>query len=357
MMGMPPVPCNSLWSSAPRGTKAHLSTQCAASCWRRARTTSITAVKGEEILVVDLEDLHRKLGARTDYKKWFARRTTDCGLVEDRDFGTIVSRNLPGQAGRPSKRHIVTLEAAKQIAMLERNALGDAIRTYFIRCEERLHVVAPAAAAEETRRLQEAISAIPGDAAPPTPRAVPPNASETTLLDMLGRSMALTMALTAELIAYAKQTRPGPMPLAARTLADAPRKTAPDAPANARPEPFEDREPEETESVVELLEDEPELASSPSSASPASSAREDPTSADAPSAPAKPKQILPKGGGHRKNPPVVPAWTWLIGRTQARRQAEAEAAAKPRLLSPEMEKAIKDLDRILWPEGRKTKTS
>ena len=189
----------------------------------------LTVVKGEEILVVDLRELHDKLGSRSRYATWADRRLDDCNLVADRDFFPNLGKT-PRQVGRPLKNHVVTLEAAKKIAMLERNARGDAIRTYFIRCEERLHVVAPAAAAEETRRLQEAISAIPGDAAPPTPRAVPPNASETTLLDMLGRSMALTMALTAELIAYAKQTRPGPMPLAARTLADAPRKTAPDAP-------------------------------------------------------------------------------------------------------------------------------
>ena len=55
------------------------------------------------------------------------------GFEEDKDFSTKMSEST---GGRPSTDHIVALDMAKEISMIQRTAKGKQARQYFIECEK-----------------------------------------------------------------------------------------------------------------------------------------------------------------------------------------------------------------------------
>ena len=56
--------------------------------------------------------------------------------MESQDFLIILSKTPSG--GRPSQEYFITLDMAKQLAMVENNDRGMQVRKYFIECEKRL---------------------------------------------------------------------------------------------------------------------------------------------------------------------------------------------------------------------------
>lgn len=79
-------------------------------------------------------DLYSFLGIKTDYTKWMDRML-EYGFVENHDFLSFLTRST---GGRPSENHQLTLEMAKEIAMIQRNEKGKQARLYFIECENKL---------------------------------------------------------------------------------------------------------------------------------------------------------------------------------------------------------------------------
>jgi phage anti-repressor protein len=86
--------------------------------------------------LVDARSLHKKLGATTQFNNWIKRRIEECGF-EKNEYKTL-SKN--GQGGIQIDYHL-TLDMAKELAMLERSALGRAFRQYFIAAERELRQV------------------------------------------------------------------------------------------------------------------------------------------------------------------------------------------------------------------------
>ena len=94
-------------------------------------------VKNGEQLVSGRE-LHKFLGIGTEYMKWFSRMT-NYGFIENVDFIVIVKNDEDDTAFggiRKSTDHLIKLNMAKEISMLQRNEKGKEARTYFIKCEE-----------------------------------------------------------------------------------------------------------------------------------------------------------------------------------------------------------------------------
>ena len=100
---------------------------------------------------VNARDLHRELGVGKDFSNWIKGRIKKYEFVEGIDFESnwakdgikfndakngdvILDPNNPNQMVRNgySKEYIVTLEMAKQLAMVENNDLGKLTRKYFI---------------------------------------------------------------------------------------------------------------------------------------------------------------------------------------------------------------------------------
>lgn len=79
-------------------------------------------------------ELHKVLGVKSNYRDWVKNRLNDCEAVENEDFQTF-AKNLA--KGRPAQEHIIKLDTAKEMAMLERNDRGKQVRRYFIEIEKK----------------------------------------------------------------------------------------------------------------------------------------------------------------------------------------------------------------------------
>ena len=77
-------------------------------------------------------ELHEFLGVATPYDKWFPRMA-EYGFTEGRDFSTFLSEST---GGRPSTNHLLTIDMAKEIAMIQRTERGKQARQYFIQVEK-----------------------------------------------------------------------------------------------------------------------------------------------------------------------------------------------------------------------------
>lgn len=85
--------------------------------------------------VVMGRELHEKLGIKTAYKDWFPRMC-EYGFAEGTDFSVLLKNEQNPLGGRPSMNHIMTLDMAKHIAMIQRTPQGMAIRQKLIELEK-----------------------------------------------------------------------------------------------------------------------------------------------------------------------------------------------------------------------------
>lgn len=85
--------------------------------------------------VVYGSELHKVLGAPSVYREWAKRRLADIDAVENEDYTTVEIPTVSGGAQR--KDHIIKLDTAKEMAMLERNEKGKQVRRYFIAIEKK----------------------------------------------------------------------------------------------------------------------------------------------------------------------------------------------------------------------------
>ncbi len=88
--------------------------------------------KGEKV-VYGLE-LHKALEVKSPYREWSARRFDDIEAVENREYQAV---EISTPSGQTKKNHIIKLNTAKEMAMLERNDKGKQVRRYFIKIEEK----------------------------------------------------------------------------------------------------------------------------------------------------------------------------------------------------------------------------
>lgn len=83
--------------------------------------------------LVNARELHEKLKSKRDFSNWITDRIQKYGFTENVDFTTIL---LKSTGGRPRTEYALTLDMAKEIAMVENNEEGRKIRRYFIEVEK-----------------------------------------------------------------------------------------------------------------------------------------------------------------------------------------------------------------------------
>lgn len=82
-------------------------------------------------------DLHNFLEVSTDYRHWFPRMV-DYGFEEGKDYA-VKNDRVRDSLGREREatNHIISLDMAKEISMIQRTDKGKQARAYFLECERR----------------------------------------------------------------------------------------------------------------------------------------------------------------------------------------------------------------------------
>ena len=101
-------------------------------------------------MLCNARDLHQFLGVQTRFNDWVKNRIKEYGFVKNQDYvlvtenlvtknANFATKNLVAKNGRGGHNKIqyhITLDMAKELAMVEKNAKGRQIRRYFIECEK-----------------------------------------------------------------------------------------------------------------------------------------------------------------------------------------------------------------------------
>lgn len=98
-------------------------------------------IDGVNQLAVNARDLHKFLKVGRDFSNWIKGRISQYVFIENQDF-ILIRQNgrINGKGGdRRSVEYHLTLDMAKELAMVENNEEGRKVRRYFIRCEKDLY--------------------------------------------------------------------------------------------------------------------------------------------------------------------------------------------------------------------------
>lgn len=134
-----------------------------------ANTQLIPLTTNGETQAVLGRDLHAFLEVQSNYREWFPRMVA-YGFEEGKDYASK-NRRVQDSLGRAREAldHIITLDMAKEISMIQRTDKGKQARQYFIECERqakapkidgnnitRLELIQIAMNAEQERLVLEA---------------------------------------------------------------------------------------------------------------------------------------------------------------------------------------------------------
>ena len=109
------------------------------------------ATNEQGLKVVSARELYEFLEPKTEFSKW-CLRMFEYGFEEDRDYSLV---KIGERQAHNKTDYALTLDTAKEIAMLQRTERGKQARLYFIACEKELkRLVKPISAAE--LQLQQA---------------------------------------------------------------------------------------------------------------------------------------------------------------------------------------------------------
>ena len=93
---------------------------------------------------VSARALYNFLEVNRDFSTWITGRIDQFNFSHGEDF---IADSIPqngGKGGRPLVEYFITIDMAKELAMVERNEQGKKVRKYFIECEKKLNDQSPA---------------------------------------------------------------------------------------------------------------------------------------------------------------------------------------------------------------------
>ncbi len=94
-------------------------------------------LNGEHQPLVNARDLHTFLEVQTRFDKWINRRIEDYQFTQAIDFIESPKMGNRGFWQTETKDYLISLDMAKELAMVERNDKGRLARRYFIDMEKR----------------------------------------------------------------------------------------------------------------------------------------------------------------------------------------------------------------------------
>lgn len=111
----------------------------------------------DQVQTVDARELHAKLGVGRDFSNWIKARIAEYGFTPHIDFVEVSARSGENPSGgRPRLEYALSLDMAKELAMVENNEIGRATRRYFLTCERQakaasVHFLVPRSLPEALR--------------------------------------------------------------------------------------------------------------------------------------------------------------------------------------------------------------
>jgi phage anti-repressor protein len=92
-------------------------------------------ISNQSIQLCNARDLHHFLESGREFATWIKNRIEQYGFIAGEDYLTNLSNRSDGKAGRGRTEYHLTLDMAKELAMVENNEKGREIRRYFISLE------------------------------------------------------------------------------------------------------------------------------------------------------------------------------------------------------------------------------
>ncbi|AQX30802.1 antA/AntB antirepressor family protein [Bartonella schoenbuchensis] len=100
-------------------------------------TISEQTIGQETVQTVNARELCAFLEVGKDFSTWITNRINQYEFVENQDFVCSPILGSKGRGGHNRKEYHLTLDMAKELAMVERNEKGREARQYFIECERK----------------------------------------------------------------------------------------------------------------------------------------------------------------------------------------------------------------------------
>ncbi|MEI7075069.1 antA/AntB antirepressor family protein [Pectobacterium versatile] len=121
-------------------------------------------IGGRETNIASAKALHHALGVGRDFTTWIKGRIGQYGFSAGADYMQVENLSSPVSGSTKYRQQIehdylITIGMAKELAMVERNEQGRAVRRYFIQCEEALQRSVPEVAARFRRQLKARLTA------------------------------------------------------------------------------------------------------------------------------------------------------------------------------------------------------
>ena len=104
------------------------------------------SINNQPLPTVSARELHRFLEVGRDFSTWIKDRIEEFGYESGRDFLVNTGSPISGSGEFnpcPPKEYHLTLDMAKELAMIERSPMGRVARKYFIKCEQLAREMVP----------------------------------------------------------------------------------------------------------------------------------------------------------------------------------------------------------------------
>lgn len=97
-------------------------------------------IAGASTRTVSARKLHKFLSSKRQFSDWIRNRINQYGFTENQDYILVSQKSeIKGKGGdRRSLDYYLTIDMAKELAMVERTDRGREARRYFISCEKQL---------------------------------------------------------------------------------------------------------------------------------------------------------------------------------------------------------------------------
>lgn len=90
---------------------------------------------------VSARELHEFLQSKRDFSNWVKDKIKKYGFVENEDYEVFNNFGENPNGGRPLTEYAISIDMAKEVAMVENNARGKEARKYFIEVERRFKTI------------------------------------------------------------------------------------------------------------------------------------------------------------------------------------------------------------------------